>query len=224
MTSRSTSTSDTTAKSTFVVKYMNLMGRAAIVRVLLHLSGQEYTNEFIALDSVAKDRTLYPFGHVPVLIETLPDGSTFELGETLAIEQYLAEKFGLLGTTPQQAATRRSVALNIYLELYTPCFNSTTPIQQLIADPTSEFMSKTLPQFIATHERWLIKNGNNGYYFGDKLSYPDLVLLNWIRVLEGMGVKFEEDGPFKKLEKTIKGLDAWRGQYDAYHPFSMIEP
>ncbi|KAG0270716.1 hypothetical protein BGZ95_001607 [Linnemannia exigua] len=212
-----------TAKSTFVVKYMNLMGRAGIVRVLLHLSGQEYTNEFIALDSVAHDRTLYPFGHVPVLIETLPDGSTFELGETLAIEQYLAEKFGLLGTTPQQAATRRSVALNIYLELYTPCFNSTTPIQQLIADPSSDFMSKTLPQFIATHERWLIKNGNNGYYFGDRLSYPDLVLLNWIRVLEGMGVKFEEDGPFKKLEKTIKGLDAWKGQYDAYHPFSMIE-
>ncbi|KAF9119120.1 hypothetical protein BGW39_000555 [Mortierella sp. 14UC] len=217
-------TAHSTAKSTFVVKYMNLMGRAGVVRVLLHLSGQEYTNEFIALDSVANDRTLYPFGHVPVLIETFPDGSTFELAETLAIEQYLAEKFGLLGTTPQEIATRRSVALNIYLELYAPCFSSTTPIQQLIADPTSEFLSKTLPQFIATHERWLLKNGNNGYYFGDKLSYPDLVLLNWIRVLEGLGVKFEEDGPFKKLEKTVRGLDAWKGQYEAFHPFRMIEP
>ncbi|KAK5809334.1 hypothetical protein F5H01DRAFT_349009 [Linnemannia elongata] len=221
MTSHNTST---TAKSTFVVKYMNLMGRAGLVRVLLHLTGQEYTNEFVALDSVANDRSLYPFGHVPVLIETLPDGSTFELGETLAIEQYLAEKFGLLGTTPQEAAVRRSVALNIYLELYTPCFSSTTPIQQVIADPASEFMSKTLPQFIATHERWLNRNGNNGYYFGDKLSYPDLVLLNWIRVLEGMGVKFDVNSPLKKLENTMKGLDAWKGQYDAYHPFSMIEP
>ncbi|KAG0296164.1 hypothetical protein BGZ96_010067 [Linnemannia gamsii] len=212
------------AKSTFVVKYMNLMGRAGIVRVLLHLSGHECTNEFVTLDSVADNRALYPFGHVPVLIETLPDGSTFELGETLAIEQYLAEKFGLLGATPQEAAIRRSVALNIYLELYAPCFSSTTPIQQVIADPSSEFMTKTLPQFIATHERWLNKNGNNGYYFGDKLSYPDLVLLNWIRVLEGMGVKFEEQSPLKQLEKTVKGLDSWKGQYDDYHPFSMIEP
>ena len=85
-------------------------------------------------------------------------------------------------------------------------------------------MTKTLPQFIATHERWLNKNGNNGYYFGDKLSYPDLVLLNWIRVLEGMGVKFDVDSPLKKLEETMKKLNAWKGQYDAYHPFSMIEP
>ncbi|KAF9923614.1 hypothetical protein FBU30_006364 [Linnemannia zychae] len=214
----------TDAKSTFIVKYMNLMGRAGIIRVLLHLSGQEYTNEFITLDSVSENRTLYPFGHVPILIETLPDGSVFELAETLAIEQYLAEKFGLMGSTPQEVALYRSVALNIYLELYTPCFAGPKPIQEVIADPTSDFMTKTLPQLKSIHERWLNKNGNNGHYFGDKLSYPDLVLLNWIRVLEGMGVKFEEDGPFKKLEKTIKGLDAWKGQYDAYHPFSMIEP
>jgi hypothetical protein len=136
----------------------------------------------------------------------------------------LAEKFGLLGTTPQEIATRRSVALNIYLELYAPCFNSTTPIQQVIADPASEFMSKTIPHFIATHERWLDKTGNNGYYFGDELAYPHVVLLNWIRVLEGMGIKFEENSPLKKLEKTVKELEAWKGQYDTFHPFSMIEP
>lgn len=50
------------------------------------------------------------------------------------------------------------------------------------------------------------------------------MLLNWIRVLEGMGVKFDVNSPLKKLEDTMKGLDAWKGQYDAYHPFSMIEP
>ncbi|KAG0202266.1 hypothetical protein BGX33_009803 [Mortierella sp. NVP41] len=216
-------TNPTTTESTFVVKYMNLMGRAGIVRVLLHLSGQKYTNKFVAIDSVANDRSAYPFGHVPVLIETMPDGSTFELGETLAIEQYLAEKFGLLGTTPQEAAIRKSVALNIYLELYNACFGSATPIQQLIADPTSEFMKKTLPHFITTHERWLNKNGNNGYYFGDKLSYPDLVLLNWTRVLEGLGIKFEEKSPIKKAEATMKALDAWKGQYESFHPFRMID-
>ncbi|KAF9098058.1 hypothetical protein BGX29_007818 [Mortierella sp. GBA35] len=80
-------TNTTTAESTFVVKYMNLIGGAGnllipsmgIMRVLLHLTGQNYSKGFVAPDSVANDRNNYPFGHVPVLIEAMPDGSTFEL-------------------------------------------------------------------------------------------------------------------------------------------------
>ncbi|KAG0000358.1 hypothetical protein BGZ80_000360 [Entomortierella chlamydospora] len=211
-------------ESTYVVKYMNLMGRAGIIRVLLHLAEAKYTNEFIPIEQVSGDKSALPFGHVPVLIEHRADGTTLELGEALAIEQYLAEKFGLLGSNPQEAAIYRSVALNIYLELYQYCFASATPIQEQIADKNSEFMMKALPQFIKCHESWLNKNGNNGHYFGSKLSYPDLVLLNWTRVLEGLGIKFEEDSPIKKLEETIRVMEEWKGQYDNFHPFKTIEP
>ncbi|KAF9434966.1 hypothetical protein BGZ76_007121 [Entomortierella beljakovae] len=210
--------------STYVIKYMNLMGRAGVTRVLLHLAGVKYTNEFVSLEDVTANKDKYPFGHVPLLIEKRSDGTTFELGEAIAIEQYLAEKFGLLGSNIQERAQYKSVALNIYLELYTYCFASAIPIQQQIADKESEFNTKALPQFIKSHETWLKKNGNNGHYFGTTLTYPDLVMLNWFRVIESLGVTFEESSPIKKLEQVVKELKEWKGQYDAFHPFKVIEP
>ncbi|KAF9111493.1 hypothetical protein BGX27_004832 [Mortierella sp. AM989] len=209
--------------STYVVKYMNLMGRAAIIRVILHLTGAKYTNEIVPIEQVSSNKGDYPFGHVPVLIEHRADGTTFVLGEAIAIEQYLAEKFGLLGSTLQEKATHRSIALNIYLELYQYCFSSATPIQEQIADKNSEFMTKALPQFIKCHEGWLNKNGNNGHYFGNTLSYPDLVLLNWIRVLEGLGIKFESTSPIQKLLETTQAMEEWKGKFDDFHPFKMVE-
>ncbi|KAF9967819.1 hypothetical protein BGZ70_008047 [Mortierella alpina] len=209
--------------STYVVKYMNLMGRAGVIRAILHLAGAKYTNEFVTMDEVAANRAAYPFGHVPVLIEHCTDGTTFELGESIAIEHYLAEKFGLLGSTPQQAALCKSIGYNIGQELYPHCFGAAIPFQQAIQDPKSDFNTKTLPQFTACHERWLNKNGNNGHYFGDQLTYPDLVLLNWVRLLDTMGVHFEENSPIKKLERVLKELPAWKGQYEDYHPVKMID-
>ncbi|KAF9918674.1 hypothetical protein BX616_006757 [Lobosporangium transversale] len=210
--------------STYVVKYMNLMGRAGVIRVLLHLAGANYKNEFITMDQVAADKSAFPFGHLPVLVEHRTDGTTFELAESLAIEHYLAEKFGLLGSTPQEAATYKSVAFNIYMELYVYCFASSIPIHEQIADSASEFNVKALPNFLSSHERWLNKNGNNGHYFGNTLSYPDLVMLNWVRLLSMFGIKLDEKSPIRKLEQTIKALPQWKGQYEKFHPTSTIEP
>jgi len=106
-----------TNTTTYVVKYMNAMGRACkcqrhailwrptgtpisntlfsglsfpifsgISRAMLHLSGAKYTNEFVTAEQVADDRTAFPFGKVPVLIVNHPDGTSLELGESIAIE------------------------------------------------------------------------------------------------------------------------------------------
>lgn len=53
---------------------------------MLHLKGVKYTNKVITAEEVAADRAALPFGQVPVLIETKADGTTLELGESLAIE------------------------------------------------------------------------------------------------------------------------------------------
>ncbi|KAF9141767.1 hypothetical protein BGX30_004182 [Mortierella sp. GBA39] len=209
--------------STFVLHYMKAMGRAVTIRVMLHLKGVKYTNKVITAEEVAADRAALPFGQVPVLIETKTDGTTFELGESLAIEHYLAEKFGWLGTTPEESATLKSISLNIYFSLYNNCFVPKTPIHESIADLSSVFNTKTLPLFIATQERWLMKNGNNGHYWGDRLTYPDLTLLHWIRLFEGLGVKLDEEGPIKKVEKTVMAMEEWKGMFEAFHPFSSID-
>ncbi|KAG0225202.1 hypothetical protein B0O80DRAFT_428676 [Mortierella sp. GBAus27b] len=208
--------------STYVVKYMNIMGRAGVIRVILHLGGAEYKNEFIQMESVKDHRGDYPFGQVPVLVETKPDGTRFELGESLAIQHYLAEKFGLLGSNPQEAALYKSIGFNIYFELYNHCFASRIPIQEAIADPTSEFRTKALPQFLQCHEGWLRKNGDNGYYFGNSLTYPDLVLLNWVRLMASLGYQIDKESPIKKLEDTLKELPEWNGKYDDFSPVSTF--
>jgi len=53
---------------------------------MLHLSGSKYTNEFITNEQVAADRAAFPFGKVPVLVVNRPDGTSFEFGESIAIE------------------------------------------------------------------------------------------------------------------------------------------
>lgn len=60
-----------------------------IIRPILHLKGAQYSNEIVTLEDVAANRADYPFGHIPVLIETKPDGTKFELGESIAIEVQL---------------------------------------------------------------------------------------------------------------------------------------
>ncbi|KAF9131177.1 hypothetical protein BGW39_002147 [Mortierella sp. 14UC] len=210
-------------ESTFVLHYMKAMGRAVTIRVMLHLKGIKYTNKVITADEVATNRAALPFGQVPVLIETKADGTTLELGESLAIEHYLAEKFGWLGSTAEEAALLKSISLNIYFSLYNNCFVAKVPINEAIADPQSAFNAKALPLFIATHERWLLRNGNNGHFFGDKLTYPDLTMLHWIRLFEGLGVKLDEKSPIKKVEATVKAMEEWQGKYDAFHPFSSID-
>jgi len=54
--------------------------------MLLRLAGANYKNEFVTMPDVAANRADYPFGHVPVLVEHRADGTTFELGEAIAIE------------------------------------------------------------------------------------------------------------------------------------------
>ncbi|KAF9211533.1 hypothetical protein BGZ59_007943 [Podila verticillata] len=208
--------------NTYVVKYLTVLGRACNARIMLHLSGAKYTNEFVTNEQVAADRAAFPFGKVPVLVVNRPDGTSFEFGESIAIEHYLAEKLGFLSSNLDEATVMKSVAFNIYFELYSHCFAGKIPIQEAVADPASEFNTKALPEFITCHERWLNKNGNNGHYFGDKLTYPDIALVSWVRIMDGLGVTMKETSPIKKLEQTVKRLKEWDGKYEAFHPFGVI--
>ncbi|KAG0342747.1 hypothetical protein BG000_001607 [Podila horticola] len=182
-----------------------------------HKVRNNYKTEYVSREEIAAHREKFPFGHVPVLIETLPNGSTFELGEAIAIEHYLAEKYSLFGSTPQESARIKSVATNIYLELADNLFSADAAAKR------AEFEREVLPRFTLCHERWLEQNGNNGHYFGDKLTYADLVLLNWLRVMSMVGITIEESSPLKKVEKVLSELPEWKGKYEYYHPFNALE-
>ncbi|KAI1320109.1 hypothetical protein EDD11_002081 [Mortierella claussenii] len=116
--------------------------------------------------------------------------------------QYPADKLGLLDSAPRRsrAHTSQWLALNIYFELYHSCLRRPIPVLKQAADPTSEFMTKALSNFIKVHKAWLNKNGNNGLYFGQELTYSDLKLLNRVQVPGTRGVSFSESRSINKLE------------------------
>lgn len=67
------------------------------------------------------------------------------------------------------------------------------------------------------------QNGNNGHYFGDRLTYADLVLVNWLLVMSRMGITIDESSSLKKVEKMLSELPEWRGKYEYYHPLNSLE-
>ncbi|KAG0224662.1 hypothetical protein BGW42_004959 [Actinomortierella wolfii] len=209
--------------SSYVVTYLPLMGRSGLIRVMLHLAGAKITHRVETFDSIKANRSQFPYGRVPVLEETMEDGTKFVLAEAIAIEHYLAEKYGLLAPIdnpdPRLSAKIKSVALNTYLELN---FNIFDPVFQKNEEQQAKFRTEILPLWVANHERLLRNNGNNGHYFGDRLTLADLTVLNWLRVMEAMGIdlKLSDDSPLRKLEATLKTMPEWGGQYDYFHPFN----
>ena len=96
-------------------------------------------------------------------------------------------------------------------------------LSEEVKDPESAF-GKLWPQFVACHERWLNKNGNNGHYIGNKTTLADLVLANWVRVLNKAGLTVDEKSPISKVVKTLETSSVWKeGEWEAFHPFNSIE-
>lgn len=42
-------------------------------------------------------------------------------------------------------------------------------------------------------------------------------------MMQGLGVKLDENSPVKKLENTLKEMEEWKGMYDTFHPFGSVD-
>ncbi|OMJ10138.1 putative glutathione S-transferase 7, partial [Smittium culicis] len=79
--------------SSFEILYFPITGRVQTARTILSLANANWKN--VVPDWPAIKESL-PFGRLPLLTETAPDGSKYELVESTAIDRYLARKFGYL--------------------------------------------------------------------------------------------------------------------------------
>ncbi|KAG0207538.1 hypothetical protein BGX28_001260 [Mortierella sp. GBA30] len=157
----------------YQILYFKLHGMAATTRIILAIAGVQWESIFPTDWSVEK--SLVPLGVMPVLYEfDRSTGLVLEIPESEAIERYLARKFGLLG----QDAWEETV-INVF-------YSSSNAIMSLFVNKVllafpdtksremEKFVSKDIPVWIAQHEKWLAKNGNNGFYVGDQLSIADI--------------------------------------------------
>ncbi|KAJ8599426.1 hypothetical protein CTAYLR_007987 [Chrysophaeum taylorii] len=101
-------------------------------------------------------------GKVPVL-----EVDGIEIGQSKAIERYVARKYGMMGSTDEEAAKIDCVAEHErdIKDMY---------MKAKAAEKKDEFFEKTLPEMLAKVEASL-PQGPGPFLFGEKVSYADVV-------------------------------------------------
>ncbi|KAK9712891.1 Glutathione S-transferase [Basidiobolus ranarum] len=169
----------------------------------------------------AEEKANTPFGCLPVLTEYFEDGSKFQLGESHAIERYLARKFGLLGSNEQEAALIDSFGegwSSLINTMAKARFGSTDAIKEA-AEANFVTIASEIIQY---HEKQLEKNGN-GYYVGSKLSLIDILAYTTMHLMKIFGNDTFDNAPvLNKIFETVKN-DPIIGAYacerlEAYTP------
>ncbi|KAF9439275.1 hypothetical protein BGZ76_006004 [Entomortierella beljakovae] len=184
--------------STYKVLYFEVHGRGELTRTLLAYSGAKWSE--LTVDW-ANQKQHTPFQVLPVVYETTTDGTVLELAESPAIERYFADKFDLNGKNEyekhkvDQVVSSVEAAFQVFANKVTGA-----PIDSRLVE-INKFYNEVLPKFIQVHEERLKKNGSNGHYVGDSITFADIKLAAFIGRIQLFRVKGSDEPPFS-AEKT----------------------
>ncbi|KAJ1913900.1 hypothetical protein H4219_005007 [Mycoemilia scoparia] len=189
--------------------YFNVPGLGEASRIILNLAGAKWkeTNpEWPAF----KPST--PFERLPVLIERSGGTEDFVLSESEVIERYLARKYGFISSDdPKLAAKQEQVRAQ-----FSDARALATEVFHHKNETHRQRLEDQIKLIVRKHEELLEKNGSNGHYFGDKLTYPDIVayvIINSLRIYKFDVHVNEENAPrlnklYKLVEKAIAEVAA----------------
>ncbi|EFA81167.1 putative glutathione S-transferase [Heterostelium album PN500] len=146
--------------------YFNSRGRGEGTRLLLTLAGVKFNDVRYNSALTPEIRSKTTYGTLPFY-----EDDDIQLAQSLAIESYLAGKFGLAGESPIERAKILSVS-QAAIDFVLPIFHSDTD------EKKNRFKNDTLPRLLNSYERLLIDNRNTTnegkYIVGNKLSWADV--------------------------------------------------
>ncbi|KAJ1844878.1 hypothetical protein H4S02_000440 [Coemansia sp. RSA 2611] len=189
--------------SSFVLRYFPIKARAEVSRLLLLSSGAKFED---VMPDWPAEKEKQPMGQLPVLVETAEDGSIFELSDSIAIEKYLAAKFGLLVQTGLQDTARENQLrsqVEDLIELWARYIFGTEYERESVY---AKFKSAAT-NFVKYHEKILAENGSNGHYFGSKTTYMDLCLFAFLIIMREPNEKAIPDRNEFFSEANAPGLN-----------------
>ncbi|KAF9431244.1 hypothetical protein BGZ94_005607 [Podila epigama] len=170
--------SDFLKNSKFEITYMEARARAETARYLLEYVGAKYTSK--APVNWPGDKSKTPFGVLPVLVHSKPNGDKLEVPESHTLVRYLARLFGLMGDTAEEEAIvdafYTSAAENIFDTLMTELWLK--PNQK--DEETIKTCFEKLVPFLDGLEKFLVRNGTNGYVLHEKATYADFCIFDWL--------------------------------------------
>ncbi|KAF9283043.1 Glutathione S-transferase S1 [Linnemannia elongata] len=160
----------------FIISYFSAHGLAMTTRALLCVAGADWEDNMIPLGPwSAEDKAMFLYGTVPVLHEKFPNGQVLEIGEVAAIERYIAQKLRMVPESLWDQV-RHNEALSLSESLLRTWIIRASPnLDHKVHVETLELLkTRKLPEYIQAMDKLLIKNGDNGYLVGDKITHADV--------------------------------------------------
>jgi len=175
--------------------YFDGRGRGEVARLLFAVSGVKYEDERVSMEEWQALKPNTPFGSLPTLDV---EGQTLCQSGTIA--RFLAERFGLLGSSDLERAR-----INMILDCVTDMFEGGIKIRDIKdetekAEAMKKFMGETLPTHLGNFQKLLeANNGGDGFFVGNKLSVADIYFFQYTNGMEQFGAVFNWD-KFPKLQ------------------------
>ena len=190
--------------------YFPLNGRAALIRALLTFVKANWEDKRVTFEEwpSLKASGIFEFHQVPALEV---NGKYY--CQSLAIEHYLASKFGLIGNSSEEEYEILSLLCSkedLYQSLRKVFFPYYDEEKKNHDENKANFLSVILPSFIKIYEKRVSKKTSK-YIVGSKLSLADLFLTIYVNIIFKKSRKAEyskilsENGP--NLEKYVEDIE-----------------
>ena len=191
-----------TSASQYRLRYFDIKGAAETSRILFALGGEEYNDDRFAIDQAtfssptfqeAKDsgELKMNLNKAPVLIT--PSGVT--IGQSKAIERYLARRFGLMGENAEDEAMIDCVAEHCrdvkdaaMRKGFSKFAKGKTDEEK--AELRKEWFESDMPTMLGKIEDVVTETGSQGYAYGKSTSYADAVI--WALLRDCMAADLED--------------------------------
>uniref|UniRef100_A0A9J2P7J0 glutathione transferase n=1 Tax=Ascaris lumbricoides TaxID=6252 RepID=A0A9J2P7J0_ASCLU len=181
--------------------YFDVQMRAEPARMMFKLAGVPFEDVRISKQEWPQLKPTMPFGQVPVL-----EFDGHKLGQSFAINRFLARKFGFAGKDPLEQAYVDSIAdgFKDFFEATgkTVLKVGTGEIQDKEA-AYNETISPAREKFLPALRKFL-KVSNSEYVVGNSLTWADLLISNYFATCQGMFPHFL-DG-YSDIDNYVKHI------------------
>lgn len=222
---------------TFSLRYFDGRGVAETIRMIFVVAGQEFEDKrypisfgvpgdfsTIKREEFEADRAAgkmeVSMGKVPVL----DAGPSFSLAQSKAIERYLAGRFGLMGSTPEEAAWVDAVCEHV--RDVNDAYRSKGLFGMKDAEKKAEIEKKWFAEELPT----LLKKldvavpGTDGFAVGGKTSLADIVIFKLLKDTYADRDVATSYADCPKLGRIVSGMDKHKGlqKWIAERPKTMF--
>ncbi len=194
----------------------NRSSAAYRVRIALNLKGIDWQSEAVNLLKAEEQGEAYRAVNAQGVVPTLDDGG-FVLGQSMAILEYLEEKYptpALLPSDLQARATVRSMANTIACDVHP--LNNLKVLKYLVGklsvndDNKLVWYAHWVKEGFAALEALLQKNTNARFCFGDNVTFADILLVPQVYNANRFKVDLAPYPLIRNINESCLQLDAFQ--------------